>query len=200
MKKEKKMENLFLEIIFRAKQHDKLVAIYTDKDEPNTFSVGYIVYQLEEGLILNSIDTNGFDDGLMFMCLLDIYLIEIDTIYLKNLEIVNKSYSKFNDFNSIFFKRNKDEILINDFLNKCLSDKKIVTISLFFGKNITGFINKISDDMIVLNIITSEGENNGTGCIKIEEINRIYIDGIEQRRITILLENKANASDLVLQE
>lgn len=194
------MENLFLEIINRAKQHKKLVAIYTDKDETSTFSVGYVIDQIDEGLILHSIDTSGFDDGLMFMCLLDIYLIEIDTTYLRNLKIVSNESPKFNDFNSFILKRNKDENLIVDFLNKCLSDKKLVTMSLFFGKEITGFINEISDDMIVLNIITSEGETNGIACFKIEEINRIYIDGIDQRRISILFGNKGNSFDLSLQK
>jgi len=192
------MENLFLEIINHAKQHKKLVAIYTDKDETSTFCVGYVIDQIDEGLILHAIDTSGFDDGLIFMCLLDMYLIEIDTTYLGNLKTVSNEYPKFDDFNSFILKINKGENLIVDFLNKCLSDKKLVTISLFFGKEITGFLNKISDDMIVLNIITGEGETNGIACFKIEEINRIYIDGIEQRRISILLGNKGNASDLML--
>jgi len=184
------MGNLLIEIINSAKLHKSLVSIYTDKDETNTFSVGYIIDQIDEGLILHAIDTNGFDDGLMFMCLSDIYLMEIGTTYLENLKIVNNENPKYNDFNSFILKRNHDKSLIADFLDKCLSDKKLITVSLYFGKGLTGFINRISDDQIILDNITLEGENDGIVCIKIEEINRIYFDGIDQRRISILYNNK----------
>jgi hypothetical protein len=184
------MENLLIEIINSAKQDKNLVAIYTDKDDTNTFSVGYIIDQIDEGLFLHSIDTNGFDDGLMFMCLSDIYLLESGTTYLENLKIVNNENPKFNDYNSFILKRNHDNSIISDFLDKCLSDKKLVTVSLYFGKGLTGFINRISDDQVVLDSITLEGENDGVVCFKMEEINRIYFDGIDQRRISILFNIK----------
>lgn len=181
------MENLFLKTLNAAKQDKKLVAVYTDKEKIDSFSVGYIVEQIEEGLLLQAKDPNGFEDGLIFLNIDDIYLIETDTKYLRNLTIVISGYAKLKERKPFVFKRSKNESLIIDFLNKCLTDKILVSIKLFFGKGITGFINEVDQETLVVSAITDEGENDGNVYFKIEEIERVYINGIDQKRIEILL-------------
>lgn len=181
------METLFLEAIHNAQQQKKLIAVYTDKDSTDNFSAGYVNAQIEEGLLLQSFDPNGFEDGLIFFNVGEIYLIETDNTYLKNLGIIISESQNLEKSNSFVFKRNKNERLINDFLNKCFTDKLLVTLKLYFGKGVSGFINKIDEETICLNVVTDEGENDGMAYFKVEDIERIYLNGIDQRRMNILL-------------
>jgi hypothetical protein len=177
------MENLYLNLIKSAKDENSLIAIYTDKDNINSFSAGYVEGLLNEGLLLKSVDPNGFFDGLIFLCINDIYQLEIGSKYLNNLKIINADYSYTVDFS---LKKEREKNLIYSFLVFCKIEMKFVSLLLYFGKEIIGYIKEVSNINILINSVSNEGEEDGLVCLKIDEISRVYIDTNDLKRVNIL--------------
>lgn len=181
------MENLFIKILTQAKKRKKLVAIYTDKDNTDKFSAGYINDQIEEGVFLQSIDPNGFMDGTIFLNIDSIYAIDYDNKYLANLEYLYQNKDKLQEKNTFEFKRSQANYLIEDFLEKCSSEKILITIKLIYDVGVTGYVKTLSEDDVCINVVTDEGEQDGVTYFKVEDIERIYLNGLDQNRLKILL-------------
>jgi hypothetical protein len=184
------MENLFLNILKQAKKQKKLISIYTDKDNTDKFSAGYVNDQIEEGVFLQSIDPNGFDDGIIFLNIDNIYIIDYDNKYLANLEQLHKNRDKLQAKNTFTFKRSEGKCLIEDVFNKCKDEKILITVKLIYDVGVTGFVKDLNEDDVCVNVITDDGEQDGLTYFKIEDVDRIYLDGIDQKRINILLSKK----------
>lgn len=160
----------------------KILSIYTDEDI-SIFSVGYVVNVFEEAILINLITSEGSNDGFALINMSIIYLIEFDNLYLSNLEKLIKSKNIEFQLKDLNFKRNSKKLLIIDFMNFCKNNNYCISIKHYRGLKITGFIVNFDEDDILLDGYTEKGEKDGSSLFKIEDIEIIYLLGLDQKKI-----------------
>lgn len=177
------------DFIKNCKDANKLIAVYTNKDNTEKFSVGYILEQIEEGLLIASYDSNGLQDRIILLNLNDIFMIETDSLYLKKMYKLINNF-KFINSEKFVFKRNNDFSLLYNLLNQCFEEKKLITIKSIFGFDVSGLITEQNDDVVIIQEISNYGEEDGLVCIKIEDIEKIGIDGQDEQKLSFLRNNR----------
>ncbi|CAM3149047.1 hypothetical protein [Streptobacillus ratti] len=163
---------------FIDKFKDILVEIYDD----DILSIGYIIAEDEENIVVREIDPLGFESGITVSLKKSINKIQKNTKYLKELEILIKENSKENILNSYIFKKNDFKIEANDnildsTLHEIMNKNTICSITNIFDDEITfGFISKIEDEYIVLVY------QNETIVMRKDDIKSVEIEDISLKR------------------
>ena len=63
---------------------DVLVSIYSDPDEPESFTLGYLLQMDNENILINMINSFGEEDGLGTINLDDIFIFNGDKVYIED--------------------------------------------------------------------------------------------------------------------
>jgi hypothetical protein len=177
------MEDLFTKLILQAKESRKLISVYIDKDNIENFVAGLVKDIREDMVYLQSYDPNGFEDGVIVLRLADIYHLEYDNKYLKSLEKVIPHVDKIQkNTNNLNLGKNLVETL-----NTCMQQRLITSIKFIYSKGVTGYIKEVDDESVLIETITFDAEKDGISCVAISDIERIYFDGLDERRISFLL-------------
>jgi hypothetical protein len=177
------MEDLFIKLILQAKEGSKLISVYIDKDDINKFNAGLVKDIQEDMLYLQSYDPNGFEDGVIVIRLADIYHLEYGNKYLNSLEKVIPNVEKIQK-NTKNLKPGKNLV---ETLKTCMKQKLITSIKFVYSKGVTGYIKEVDDESVLIEVITFDAEKDGINCVAIGDIERVYFDGLDERRISFLL-------------
>lgn len=183
------MENLFLEILEKSKNEKILLAIYTNIEETNRFIVGYVKDYDKTMVYLKSIDTQGNFDGFIYCKMEDIYEIEYDDRYLRRFELLINNKDIFEKDSEINIKHNTEEDFTITLLQAAVDSGLIVTFDINYDYSITGYIEKFDNSSCIIREITDDGDEDGFNVIRLNDIERVYIDGRVQRRIELFYKN-----------
>ncbi len=179
-------KNNFLKIIETAKAENFLIAIYTS-DDLTIFNVGYVLSANCDEFVIHSLTERGESDGVLSERIASIVKVEYDTRYLQKIGFL---YSK---------KRNQD---VNDrdwihsidgsvaLLEKAFELRVIVGIWLKGDEiSINGFIRRITDSSVELEMINSDGESDGVAIFEKSSVDAVRIGGEDQNQFTLMHEN-----------
>jgi len=174
------MEN----IILNAYKNKKLIAIYSDSINPDSFSVGYILYVDKTSYVLYEFSPYGKFDGYSCNLIEDIIKIEEDSIYLNSIKLLIKYYNfKIKD---IVIDESKP--ILFGFLEFNKLSKNICSI-LCSNSDIfepVGFVKKINKRNIELLQIDEEGRIDGLVNINLDNIERIVCKSNAEVKLEIL--------------
>lgn len=170
--------------ILNAYKNKKLIGIYTDSNNPDSFFVGYILHVDELSYILYEVSPYGKFDGYSSNLIEDIIKLEEDSIYLNN---INKLISYYNiEVNDIII--DKSRPIIFGFLEFIKSTKKICSVLSYNSDiyDIVGFVKKYNNESIEILQIDSDSNVDGVVQINLDNIEKIVCSSNEEKKLEIL--------------
>ncbi len=176
--------NLFLEQFNKSIENNEFIEMYSYSGNGNEFAVGQIIAYSSEELLIHAINNMGMDDGFFIGKIKDICKISTNTKYLQDVTNLIKSNETF-----IFpiSGEIKDMNLFDYFIKFCVTHETIVTIHTYFQESLHGVIIDYLSDMLKIKIYTDGGYENGESIIRVNDIETISFNGIEEKRIEKLM-------------
>lgn len=171
---------------------DSLIEIYTNDNYKN-FSVGYIIVEDEDNILLQLIHPMGFIDGKILIKKNKINKITKNSSYLEEIKILMKENQKENILSSYLFKEstfnnnsNSNNILDSTLIEIMEKNLICTIISIFDEEKNFGFIENIKENFITIKY------QNEISIIKKEEIKEIFIETISDKRDLLIDSNLKN--------
>ena len=156
-------------------QANVLVAIFANKENATSFAVGYINQLTENEVIILHVGLHGEYDGDSACYIDDIYKVETNNKYLNKLNVL-KEWNVL-DIPQI---KNIGKSCFETLIDTAINNNSIIAIGCNdLDEAIIGYINKYSDDIIMISQINEYGERDGDVTICIDGINRIVINDVE---------------------
>jgi parvulin-like peptidyl-prolyl isomerase len=98
---------------------DKLISVYTDADEPNSFTLGFPLQMDENHILLNMVNRFGEENGFCSINLDDIYIYDDDKLYSGKMNTLftmkNQRRKQIEDINDSianqFYNKNRDQFI-----------------------------------------------------------------------------------------
>lgn len=143
---------------------DVLVSLYTDTDEPDEFTLGYLLEIDSDNVLLNTIDSHGEENGFCTINLEDVFIFDGDKQYS---EQVQRLFSIKNQKRRYIAELNGNPIL--DFL-KYAADNELLTV-VNDDRDYKGYVSYYSPDILELRIISHYWDDMGTATIDMNNIN-----------------------------
>lgn len=160
-------------------QTNTLLAIYTNKDNEETFAVGYINQLTEEEVIILHVGLHGEYDGYSACYIDDIFKIETNTKYLNKINIL-KDGNNTEKLTII----TTDNDCFTSLITTAMKNRNIIAIGCSdLDMAIIGFLKSNLDDTVIVSQINEYGEQDGEAIICKDSINKIVIDDVECREI-----------------
>lgn len=145
---------------------DKLISVYTDTSEPESFTLGYPLQLDDDNILINMISPFGEENGFASINLEDIFIFDDDRLYsgriLKLFTIKNQERKYIESLESS---------VINTLLKYAQNNKLLVEVNL--DDNYIGFVTSFSEEILELNIIDSYAQDLGMAFIDMNNINSI---------------------------
>ncbi len=163
----------------------QIMSFYDQTVEDGVFHVGRYLCKDDDFVLFQAISTRGYDDGLYLIPTDYIFRIDIDDDYTKRIErlfALQKQHCPELSFSG------EKSILIQliDYAEK----NRLVT-SLFFedGEDITGQMIDVDPegDRVRVQMLTQDGEKNGTSFVSIDRIEKVVCDSGLERMIEMLM-------------
>lgn len=159
--------------------------IYTDTEDTSAFGVGCILARDDEFYIAWYVDKYGWDDGLSCALTENIYRVQTDTLYLKDMRKL-MSHTGVTPNLKIDY---KSDLLIN-FLKQIMTEQRICAIELCESDcdDIWGRVVNIDENnrVISLSMVNSRGQNDGISTVDIDMISEVYYKTRSTVRLEVL--------------
>ncbi len=175
------MKTLMFKKLVESYNTNCLLEVYTDQVN-NTFAVGFVSCITDNELLLNLVNSYGAEDGFLLIRINDIYCINYATQYLKNIiSLLNNNKSRQIEF---MFEKGylKNLDLFSEILQENIKNHRMTRIKLYNNTNYYGFIEEKDQDIIQIEIIDEYGLNDGISYIKMDDIEQVSFDGVDENR------------------
>lgn len=151
-----------------------IISIYTNKYDLNVFYAGKYIDNDKKYLMIHSVNPNGEDDGLMCIKITDIYRVDYDGEYEKNLFLK----SKFSNYDITL----KDNFL-RDLLEYAKNKKYIVELQMYNNDEncVIGYVQEIDNEHVVINIVNESGSIEGETIVMLESISLVGCNGCQSK-------------------
>ena len=177
---------MFKEYLLSAKNSEIPISLYTNKEDTERFSFGFVQEVSDDWVLLASISPFGFYDGFIIKKYEDIFRCESNDKYGKK---IHKLYQLNKQNHSIVD-------LVTNNLILCLfqyaqNNKLIVSIELFDSEcdDMQGFITNIQDDNFTIEQVDEYGNADGKSIVFLEDVTCVTCDSEEERSIKLLSGN-----------
>ena len=174
-------------LLERFKEENKVVSICSDPSDTNTCWTGFVVDVDDNHVLLAHITSNGFYEGFVLISTEDVLYVEEGNKYEKRL---HKLYElrKQSHPNVVL---NSDVDLLEGILQFCKDEGKVLSIELVEDDDYdpAGFVHEICEDYVCLEKLTNDGERNGFAYVKMENIHKIFVDGLNEQNISLLYDD-----------
>ena len=156
----------------------QIIEVYTNLDE-DAFGLGKVLNYDEEYLLIQELSVFGEQDGVVLYKTDSVFKIAYDTIYSRKILKLAK----------LLKEKEENYEFAGDFpisiLEASRREKKVIDIQLCdSGRcDVSGVVDSIQDGICVIRQITSEAEEDGFCCVKVEDITSIRYDSSDNRKI-----------------
>lgn len=178
----------FINDMKNLKLQGTLVSIYTDRDDMDRFSCGYIEDIDDEFVYINHVTSSGENDGIVVRKNAEILKIEYEGEYERRIERLYKlkeqEHKKYLNSNS--------NCKIRSLLSYAKDNGLIITVAIGDSDEYTettGLIEKLQEGKIFISQISFYGESVGMSIIKEEDIYKINCDTQDEEDILLLLKD-----------
>ncbi len=165
----------------------ELAAIYSDRDDCDRFSVGYILNIDHSRILIEHIGPNGVFDGYSIINSDYIFRIETESAYLDKIRTLNKLKNEKMHGSPL----KSSENLLIDFIDHIIANGIFVKMSIDLDSlDIKGYIDEKSGDILTIRQVSDYGNYDGKTFISIDDIERISIEDSECTDLALLFRNK----------
>lgn len=177
------------ELLSRCNKENLLVSIYTNRIEPDKFSVGFIEAISNEQILLKHVTEHGLYDGYAVRKLSDVFRVDVNGLYEKRLLKLYQIQNQKHPEKFLKNKISKDSNLFYETLIAAYQDKMVVNICIDeteMQESIIGWVNSIKDMEITVSKISYEGFDDGDSIFDLNDIIKINCDSDDERVIGLL--------------
>jgi hypothetical protein len=161
---------------------DTLVSFYTDTEDPESFTLGYLLQMDKDYALVNMIDSLGEENGFTIINMNEIYVFVADKMYSQKIQKLLKfkkqerRYIENTDINSIIC-----------FLKYAASNKLLIIVNE--DDNFIGHVVDFSKDTLILQLFDSYGSDVGTAVIDINNVNTLDCQTKYLKSLELLVSN-----------
>jgi len=172
------------EILRQAKEERAAVSVYTDREEMDRFSVGYVLGVSEEEVLMALISPLGHYDGYVLYKLDDIYRINECGLYESKIVGLYEGEAHKHAFFPI-----DESNLLGSLLAFSKQKGYIVRIELIDGnyEDVQGFYDDRTTNVISILCVSDYGERDGKTYLYVDDVSRITCDSQEEQVVKRLL-------------
>ena len=145
---------------------DVLVSFYTDPDEPDSFTLGYLLQMDNDNILLNMIDSFGEENGFCTINVNDIFIFDGDKMYSEKMHKLFMIKNQQRKYIELF-----ETTAIANLLKHVMDNNLLVEINE--DDNYMGHVSYFSKETLVLNIIDNYCNDMGTATIDMTSINTL---------------------------
>jgi len=165
-----------------------LVAVYTDSNDLDVFSAGFVRDVTATHVSMLSLSAHGEEDGVIARRMADIVRVEVGSRYLQQLRLLHENRGK------IFHPWGEDRVASR---NDCIAaelqrahDRRLV-VTVQLGpdaeqKPLCGFVSECDDNVVTIAALTRYGDNDGVWTVKVSDIHRLNSDTQEEQVLAFL--------------
>ena len=183
------MDSNIKRLLIRCKEENLLVAIYSNRNEPDNFSAGFIEALSEEQIILKHVTSNGLYDGYVVRNLGDIFRIDYNGLYEKRLLNLYQLQKQKHLESFLENKINKNSNLFYETLVAARKHKVVVNICIDVTEtqeSIIGWVTNIQGMEVTISKISFEGLDDGESIFDIADIIKINCDSDDEKVMGLL--------------
>ncbi|MGI6745871.1 MAG: hypothetical protein ACOX45_07000 [Acutalibacteraceae bacterium] len=174
---------MFKEYLLSAKSGKLPISLYTDNEDTEKFSLGFVQEFSNDYVLIDSITPFGFYDGYTIKSYKDIYRLEHKDKYgekVYKLYLLHEQKHQIVDL--------KTDNLIFDLIHFAYENSLVVAIELHDSKidDLIGFVSDIQDSMVTIEQLDSDGRNDGESVVSLEDITCVTCDSEREMAIKLL--------------
>lgn len=183
---------MLLELLEESRETAKILSFW-NYHESESFWCGYVKDVNEEFVIIQLITKYGKLDGVLVEKLSNIECVDFDDDYAKCMQYILKHNKELEIQSEIEPEISLTEQWQSDVLEEFVADENVIVRLTIIDDNIySGIIKWMDSDELLLQILGPLGENKGKTILKIEDISRIRINDINNRKKLMLYKWRKN--------
>ncbi len=154
------------------------------------FSVGYIISFSDELLMLRVINRDGMQTGIQSYDMVDIYQLDFDDRYIRNIELKEDNLDKvYAGLKSPSFME-QEYLSIPLLLGRAKEAQQLVFLTTKIGHDLYGYIRQFTEQEILVECYTEYGEDDGLTVIQVENIQSFIWSDEDTRMIELHLKRR----------
>lgn len=182
-------DNLFYEMLKEAREGKHLVCVFRDPSDLRRFTVGYVEALSEHDYTLQQIDPDGNPDGLDIGDLDDIIEIRRESRYARQMALLLENAEELAAKPEAGWTGNANpESCLEAALRQAVKDRLVVNIMLATGDDevrFYGLVRGITESHVLLDVLTDDGEPDGTTVVRLDDIAGLQMNTHEERKVAL---------------
>lgn len=181
-----------IDILEKSKKDKKFIGIWLYNDN-DAFWSGIVKDCTDDFVILQHYTKYGKPDGLIIEKIENIESIDFDDDYSRAMEYLIENSTLIDIDAEIRITINNPETWQKDILDDQIGKReRIVRVQINNDNYYSGFVEWCDDDNLILTLVGKEGQDEGKSVYKIEDINSIRVNDIENRKKLLLYNWRKN--------
>lgn len=162
---------------------DVLLSLYTNVDEPDIFTLGYLLEIDENNVLINMVDRHGEEIGFYLVNSDDIYNFEHDKMYSGKIE---KLFRLKNQKRKYIAKTESNPM--ETFLKYTFDNHLLIQVN--GGDYYIGYIKDYSNHVLTLNRIDNYGDDMGFSSLDMNNVNSLKCETKSLKDIELFINSK----------
>lgn len=162
---------------------DILVSIYAHADEPDSFTLGYLLQMDNDNVLMNTIDSYGEENGFCIIKMSDIFIFDEDKMYSEKMQ---KLFAIKNQKRRYIASLHTNPI--SDFLQYAVDNNLLIEVNE--DDSYMGHISYFSKETLVLEIIDNYCNDMGTATIDMEYVKTLKCQNRYLKDLELLYSKK----------
>ena len=156
------MENLFMLTLQDAQQRGVIVSLHTDVSDSSACSVGYVEQLSDCDVRLRAISPEGLPGGYEIRSLEDVYRVDIDGLYEKNIHFLSRHQGKIFQDAHCESAAEGESLLLSTLHDAAQHARKIVVLwTQDREDSIVGYVEDVHDETVKMLSIDEYGREDG---------------------------------------
>lgn len=186
-------DDLFTDILREAQREKQLVCVFRDPTDLRRFAVGFVEAVSDTDYSLLQIDPDGNADGLDIGSIDDIIEIRKESRYVRQIALLmekeeDPAAKAAQEAMKGWSGGPTPESCLDEVLRQSMLDKLVVNILLATGDDelrFYGIVRELSETHVRVDILSDDGEPDGTSVIRIDDIAGLQVNTREERKVAL---------------
>lgn len=165
----------------------ELVELYTDKNNTDSYEVGYVVAYSDNMFMVHSYHPRGVDDGFFVQRIEDLYCVSYGTQYCEKIfKLIAHQAETAKQPMLEGFQTSGN--MMYDVLNECMYNQQIVCVVLYNEYEVFGRVKNVNLNTFEIEIVKGDGTFDGFTILRWEDVRVVSVDGVLENERTYLVE------------
>ncbi len=177
----------FSTVLQSALSEKRIVSLHFNPDNQSTFSVGYIVYFDAEWILLESIDTDGADEGYELRDHESLFRVDARGKYEDKIELLSKQYKPGQRELIISHETMGDMPVMEYLFQESKKNNRIIVVWTDDEyDSIIGYVTSYGESVVAIQEVDDYGNRDAEIYLKIESVRSLDIDSKKCRMLEFL--------------